>query len=198
MSKKRLIILSAAAFIVLIAAAVLIIFNITDIIRPDEDGWKENVFPDSVYDYWDGQSVPGSTCTHDDTYTEPVIPDGKYYPNGDPNATYYIEITDGSYVDYKNADGTSMESFQWSGQEFRVITFHYDDTVYLSYEWSESDPALVTDVYPNYVQRYNNIYGSEVIFEDDCVKIHPWPSEADVTSTSSDGSPIYCILYTGE
>lgn len=98
-------------------------------------------------------------CTHDLSYTEPVIPAGKYYPNGDPSREYYMEITDenGEYFfEYKNADGTaygptdgSDHFYERTGKhQFKVITQHgLGDQIIITTSWTERDPE--TDPYPD-------------------------------------------------
>ncbi len=136
----------------------------------------------------------GQTCDHDDSYTEPVVPDGKYYPNGDINADYYIEIADNT-VSYRNSDGSCIEDFVWNGQEFKVITQHYaDDSLTLSYIWDEytdEEIAAIQEDFPNFSGKYiiSGCY-SNLKIEDGVFKIAPYPANEKLTADFTDG--VYC------
>ena len=99
-------------------------------------------------DYFMGQSF--GNCTHDSSYTEPVIPAGKYYPDGKSDSDIYLNITEENgrqFLEFMNADGTSHigtdESdpfYRYRGkQEFVVITDHVNDMVYLTTAWCERE-----------------------------------------------------------
>lgn len=150
------------------------------------------------YDYTDlffntGRGLPGSPCNHDLSYTEPVIPVGKYYPGGDEGHEYYMEVTEENgryFFEYKNADGTPYgpadESDQFYGNtgkhEFVVITSHQYEDVWITTSWKnrsdyEEDP-------------YGGLWqGEKVLFghDDDSVRFRAYFDE--------DGSVSMDILH---
>ncbi len=133
----------------------------------------------------------GGICSHDETYTEPILPNGRYYPNGDIYAEYYMEITENKYIQLVAANGKqetilkkvydhiiyintldgdqsniNYDFFQiLEKREFKIITDHFKDNVFLCYQWSNFKPKH-KGAYK--CQKYT-IEGNahEVLFEDD-------------------------------
>lgn len=157
---------------------------------------KAKLFPDEVEIEIIGgvdEYYPGQTCDHDDSYVEPTVSDGRYYPNGDADADYYIEII-GSTVTYKNADGSVLEDFVWNGGEFRVITQHaLDDNVVMAFVWTERTDEEIAEIrenFPNFSEKYIASYCSYLIIEDGEFKISPYPANEKLREDFQNG--IYC------
>lgn len=98
------------------------------------------------YDFTDvfpNQSL--GSCTHDLSYTEPVIPEGKYYPDGNGSREYYVEVTRENgkqYFEYKMTDGTPCIADESSPfaringkHEFVVYTDHQREMIFVSNRW---------------------------------------------------------------
>lgn len=117
-----------------------------------------------------GQS--NGICTHDESFTEPVIPEGKYYPNGDRNADYYMEIKNGTFC-LRNRDGSAASDDRvWGGERgYKVVTFHYTDDVMLCSEWHEyTDEEREQN---GTLDKYSVIHGVTVTFRDGKAYIMP-------------------------
>lgn len=122
------------------------------------------VIDDLVWYDWDYTDIfwnqTPSGCTHDLSYTEPVIPTGKYYPNGDPSSEYYMEITNenGGYYFYDNT----------GKHQFIVLTEHgMGDRIFMAASWTERD--FETDPYPDLWlgdKIYFDALAAEVTFDD--------------------------------
>lgn len=151
--KARVLILTIAALITFLSAGVIVFF------RHYYYGWLEK---NTKTDIFFGQSE-GGVCTHDESYTEPIIPNGRYYPDGNISAPYYLEITENRFCRLTAADGTTetllkiaYENNQISNhfadkKEFRVITSHYKDNVFFCLDWDE-------------IRRFNlNDYRGEIL-----------------------------------
>lgn len=73
-----------------------------------ESGWIHEECDYTDY-YFNQHLNDGGVCTHDLSYTEPAIPVGSYYPDGDASADHYMEVSfeDGKYyMTYKSPDGS--------------------------------------------------------------------------------------------
>ncbi|MCM1523136.1 MAG: hypothetical protein NC120_01650 [Ruminococcus sp.] len=120
-------------------------------------------------DLYDGQSE-GGVCTHDETFTEPVIPDGKYYPDGNAGAEYYLEIS-GNTMCFRDKNGDPYgDRESWCGErEYKVITNHYTDTAMLCANWKDAEflPGCP------YLDKYQLRSGTQVDFDGDRAYIHP-------------------------
>lgn len=137
--KMRILILTIAASITFIAAAVIVFF------RHYYPGWLDK---ERKTDIFFGQSQFG-ICTHDESYTEPVMPNGRYYPDGDTSAPYYVEITENSFCQLKPADGNietlltiayqnnQIKNHIGDKKEFKLITNHCDDSIFFCHDWEE-------------------------------------------------------------
>lgn len=183
--------LAAFAVVIILAAAAVTKNALSQKAYAEELAWKnelanltwEQLAADPErYDVMDPRSlnalffgqVEGRVCTHDETFSEPVIPDGKYYPNGDPNAEYYLEIT-GDKMCYRDKSGNywgrnSGELMGWYGErEYKVITTHFDDIHMLCAEWKDAEllPGCP------YLDKYSPIYiSSEPVDFDDSGKAY--------------------------
>ena len=86
-------------------------------------------------------------CTHDLSYTEPAIPVGSYYPDGDASADHYMEVSfeDGKYyMTYKSPDGSLYgdEASEYYGKkQFIVHTIHSNDSVVICTQWHDRTSA---------------------------------------------------------
>lgn len=116
-----------------------------------------------------------SPCTHDLSYQEPVVPNGKYYPNGDISAPYYVEITEYKYWEMISSDGKieslislvenngydseSDSPYKLSGEdlshkyrgvgnkvEFKVITEHATDFPMMYINWHRTSAEEIEDI----------------------------------------------------
>lgn len=165
---------------VLLAGAVCTAINITSQIRRSRElAWEEELAnltweqlaadperygasPIGYDDFYFGQSE-GGVCTHDETFTEPVIPDGKYYPDGNVNAEYYLEIS-GNTMCYKDRNGEPYGNNQyWIGQrEYKVITVHHDDIAVLCPNWRDAEFLPGSP----YLDKYQIINGTQVDFDE--------------------------------
>lgn len=137
--KTRILVLTIAAIITFSSAAVIVFY------RHYYPGWLDK---ESKTDIFFGQSQFG-ICTHDESYTEPVMPNGRYYPNGDTSAPYYVEITENRFCQLKPADGkietlltiayenNHIENHIGDKKEFKLITDHCKDTVFFCLNWEE-------------------------------------------------------------
>lgn len=102
------------------------------------DPEKYGTNPDALDDLYLGKTE-GGVCTHDETFSEPKLPDGKYYPNGDASADYYLEIS-GDKMCFRSSDGSPYETQNqtWYGEhEYRIITDHYTDISMLCADWTD-------------------------------------------------------------
>ncbi|MDE7278137.1 MAG: hypothetical protein K2N26_00185 [Oscillospiraceae bacterium] len=136
--KTRILILTIAALITFISAAFIIF------LRHYYYGWLDK---ESKTDIFFGQSA--GVCTHDESYTEPIMPNGRYYPGGDVFAPYYVEITENRFCQLKASDGKietivmiAYENNQIRNnidekKEFKVITHHFKDSVFFCTDWEE-------------------------------------------------------------
>lgn len=117
-----------------------------------------------------GQSC--GVCTHDESFTEPVIPEGKYYPNGDRNADYYMEIKNGTFCLRWQDGSVASDDRVWGGErEYKVVTFHYTDDVMLCSEWHEyTDEEREQN---GTLDKYSVIHGVSVTFRDGKAYIMP-------------------------
>ena len=70
-------------------------------------------------DYFFGQSMYG-VCVHDESYTEPLLKNGKYYPDGDISAPYYLEITENKYLCYKPSSGDAGDIFEMIYEKWKI------------------------------------------------------------------------------
>lgn len=129
------------------------------------------VEPDSIYDLYLGQTE-GGVCTHDESFTEPVIPEGKYYPNGDRNADYYMEIKNGTFCLRWQDGSVASDDRVWGGErEYKVVTFHYADNAILCSEWHEyTDEEREQN---GTLDKYSVIHGVSVTFCDGKAYIMP-------------------------
>lgn len=122
--------------------------------------------PESLNDLYSGQTE-GGVCNHDETFTEPVIPDGKYYPNGDSSAEYYLEIS-GDTMCFKDKNGGYFGSDSglnavWHGErKYKVITSHMNDVTMLCSEWE--DAAFLPGC--PYLDKYRILHGTQVDFDE--------------------------------
>lgn len=130
----------------------------------------ECAFPDAVDELFIGQSY--GVCTHDESFTEPVIPEGKYYPNGDRNADYYMEIKNGTFCLRWQDGSVASDDRVWGGErEYKVVTFHYADSVILCSEWHEyTDEEREQN---GTLDKYSVIHGVSVTFRDGKAYIMP-------------------------
>ena len=137
--KMRILILTIAALITFISAAVIVFY------RHYYPLWLDK---ESKTDIFFGQSQFG-ICTHDDSYTDPIMPNGRYYTRGEGCAPYYVEITENRYCQLKPADGKTetivmiaYENNQVKNnigdkKEFKLITNHCDDNIFFCHDWEE-------------------------------------------------------------
>ncbi|MCM1523137.1 MAG: hypothetical protein NC120_01655 [Ruminococcus sp.] len=118
--------------------------------------------PESLNDLYSGQTE-GGVCTHDETFTEPVIPDGKYYPDGNAGAEYYLEIS-GNTMCFRDKNGNPYGDVEaWCGErEYKVITMHTDDAAMLCAEWED---AKLLPGCP-YLDKYRVLRGTHVEFDE--------------------------------
>ncbi len=83
-----------------------------------------------------------------------MIPDGRYYPQGDSSAPYYIEITENKYLRLAPVSGELSDmlvilyesnalylSEYLEKTEFKVITSHVVDSSFLYKEWKDFVPV---------------------------------------------------------
>lgn len=131
--------MTIAALTMFIAAAVIVFF------RHYYPGWLNK---ESKTDIFIGQSQFG-ICTHDESYTEPIMPNGRYYPGGDVSAPYYVEITENRFCQLKPSDGKAetivmiayennqIQNNLGDKKEFRIITNHSKDSVFFCTDWEE-------------------------------------------------------------
>lgn len=107
-----------------------------------ETGW---IHEECDYtDYYINQRLGyGGVCTHDLSYTEPEIPAGKYYPGGNTDSGYYLEISEENgkdYFEYKYADGGcygDSSSPLYGKTSYTVHTYHFSDDVVMITKWHE-------------------------------------------------------------
>lgn len=137
--KRRVLILTIAALITFISAAVVMFY------RHYYPLWLDK---ESKTDIFIGQSQFG-ICTHDESYTEPIMPNGRYYPGGDVSAPYYVEITENRFCQLKPSDGKAetivmiayennqIQNNLGDKKEFRIITNHSKDSVFFCTDWEE-------------------------------------------------------------
>lgn len=151
----------------------------------EETGWihEECDFTDYYYNQHMGY---GGVCTHDLSYTEPEIPAGRYYPNGDASAPYYMEISkvDGkNYFEYKNPDGSNYgdSSSEFYGKKpYTVHTFHIIDSIVLCNKWhersDEDDDEFSRGLWPGekIVLERDNVCRNLKLHDDGSVEIEPY------------------------
>ncbi len=155
--------ISVKILIVIFVAAVLVglYFGLNHLIK-----WYKMYYDPYTEDIFVGQSEHGY-CTHDESFTEPIMPNGRYYPDGNVNAPYYLEITENKYYCFKAADGEPAALLEMAynynnaaeqlygkdflacadlntickKKEFKLITAHYMDgePAYMWSEWVEFD-----------------------------------------------------------
>lgn len=98
-------------------------------------------------------SDEGVLCTHGPEYTEPEIPAGKYWINGDENSGHCLEITkeNGEYfLEFKNTGGTPCPDnipIPDGRRKFIVITDHWGDRVYITTGWKVRDRSNEPEPY---------------------------------------------------
>ncbi len=136
------------------------------------------------------------TCTHDESYAEPVLPNGRYYPDGDVQAAFYLEVTDNKYYQFVPSDGNvgglieiiyncdkehdaalSNSDNSWfrdfrtmvEKNEFKVITCHD----------LEGEPTLLCSEWIEYDHKY--------MLDDG---VYAYPGEKYLLTASSSGGPI--------
>lgn len=111
-----------------------------------ESGWIHEECDYTDY-YFNQHLNDGGVCTHDLSYTEPAIPVGSYYPDGDASADHYMEVSfeDGKYyMTYKSPDGSLYgdEASEYYGKkQFIVHTIHSNDSVVICTQWHDRTSA---------------------------------------------------------
>lgn len=138
--------------------------------KTQKSGGKEISASVPMTELYLGQS--NGICTHDESFTEPVIPEGKYYPNGDRNADYYMEIKNGTFCLRWQDGSVASDDRVWGGErEYKVVTFHYTDDVMLCSEWHEyTDEEREQN---GTLDKYSVIHGVTVTFRDGKAYIMP-------------------------
>ncbi len=162
-SKRMLKVIFVTACTVCVIAIITVSFKLFLKDQASDEIDELSLNTTSVSELWIGQSY--GVCTHDESYTEPVIPDGKYYPGGDKNADYYMEIKEGT-VCLRWQDGSiASDDRTWGGvREYRVVTMHGPDAVMLCVEWYEytDEERKLNDT----LDRYRAKRGVNVKFRD--------------------------------
>lgn len=177
-----------------IAAAALILAGCSSdaLDESAETGWVHNDWDYTDYYYNQGLGYDG-VCTHDLSYTEPEIPDGVYYPDGDTSADYYVEITHENgvgYFEYKNPDGSYYgdEGCEFYGKNpFIVYTVHMDDSVVMANKWHErteaDDDEFSQGLWPGEKIVVDGKVTGITVNDDGTVEIQPYSFGSEYNST---------------
>ena len=164
--KSTIIAICVVCVIALSAVVITLIRSIRTVGGTDE----QNLSSEGVSELYVGQSY--GVCTHDESYTEPVIPQGRYYPGGDKNADYYMEIKDGTFCLRWQDGSIASDDPVWGGErEYKVVTLHATDAVMLCSEWTEwTDEEREQN---GTLDKYRIVHGANVNFKDGKAYIMP-------------------------
>ena len=148
-----------------------------------ESGWIHEECDYTDY-YFNQHLNDDGVCTHDLSYTEPAIPVGSYYPDGDASADYYMEITseDGKYyMTYKSPDGSlygGATSEYYGKKQFIVHTIHSNDSVVICTQWhdrtSADDDGFSEGLWPGEKIIVDGTLKGVVFNDDGSVDIQPY------------------------